>query len=44
MLNIHSHYWPCVGNVANFKYLETTLTDQYCIHEEINRRINLGNV
>jgi hypothetical protein len=30
-------------NVATFKYLETTLTNQNDIHNEINSRLNSGN-
>jgi hypothetical protein len=29
--------------VAEFKYLETTLTDQYCMNEEIKGRLKLRN-
>ena len=30
-------------NVEQFKYLETTLTNQNSIHEEINSRLKSGN-
>jgi hypothetical protein len=30
-------------DVANFKYLGTTLTDKNHMHEEIKSRLNLGN-
>jgi hypothetical protein len=32
------------GNVAIFRYLRTTLTNQNCIHEQIKSRLNSGNV
>jgi hypothetical protein len=32
------------GNVAQFKYVETTLTNQNDVRDEIKSRINSGNV
>jgi hypothetical protein len=31
------------GGVAKFRYLETTLTDQNCMQEEIKSRLNSEN-
>jgi hypothetical protein len=34
----------CSENVAQFRYLGKTITNQNLIHEEIKRRLNSGNV
>jgi hypothetical protein len=46
--NIGQKHSVKIGNgffedVAKFKYLRTTLTDQNCMHEEIKSRPNSGN-
>jgi hypothetical protein len=33
----------CFENVAQFRYLGTTITDQNLFQEEIKRRLNSGN-
>jgi hypothetical protein len=33
----------CFENVAQFRYLGTTITDQHSIQEEIKKRLNSGN-
>jgi hypothetical protein len=33
----------CHENVAQFQYLETTVTNENLVQEEIKRRLNLGN-
>jgi hypothetical protein len=33
----------CFENVSKFRYLETTITNQNLIQEEIKRRLNSGN-
>jgi hypothetical protein len=33
----------CFENLEKFRYLETTITDQNLIQEEIKRRLNSGN-
>jgi hypothetical protein len=42
-LCIIPHDNSSIGNVEEFKYLGTTLTDQNSIQEEIKSRLKLGN-
>jgi hypothetical protein len=32
-----------IERMEEFKYLETTLSDQSCVHEQIKSRLKLGN-
>jgi hypothetical protein len=43
LVSLNSNLIPMWACMKNFKYLETTLTDQDCMHEEIKSRINSGN-
>jgi hypothetical protein len=33
----------CLGNVTQFRYLRTMVTDRNCVCEEINSKLNSGN-
>jgi hypothetical protein len=37
------HYTLCFENVAQFRYLGTSITDQNLTEKEIKTRLNLGN-
>jgi hypothetical protein len=42
--SVHINSKQIIQNVSQFKYLETTITNQNLTQEEIKRRVNSGNV